>query len=206
MPALPSLNFNVSPAPRAGQGAYGAVPGQIGLPPSIWSQTGQAVPGLPALTKTATDVTGSYLKGQVPSDVQNFLQQKAAQYGVSSGMPGSGFANNNLVRSLGLSSLQLQQTGLDSLKSLLGTVGGMQLDPSLISHIGEENAMYGAAPDPRQAAMQQIQTMKDLYDWEQNKNAPETGTWDAFGYHGMKNGIPIDRPFEESPYGKAYGF
>lgn len=166
------MNYNVSPAPRIGQGAYGAVPGQVSLPPSIWSQTGQAVPGLPALTKTATDVTGSYLHGQVPSDVQDFLQQKAAQYGVGSGMPGSGLANNNLVRSLGITSLGLQQTGLDSLKGLLGTVGGMQLDPSLAANIAEQNAIYAAAPDPAAATRQQIQTTKDLYNWEQHANQP----------------------------------
>lgn len=154
MATIPSLaNYNINPQPQFGSGsAYGAVPGAIGLPPSTYSQVGGVLPNLNQLTGQTGEIIGSELAGQLPSGTIGSFQDAAAAFGVSSGMPGSGLQKNMGLESLGLSALQMQQTGLKDYQSILSSLGSTQLDPSLISNIAAQNAMYAAAPDPSAAA------------------------------------------------------
>jgi len=57
----------------------------------------------------------SELKGELPQDVQNMLQQQAAEYGVGSGTQGSQFQGYRGLRNLGLTSLDLQKHAEDLL-------------------------------------------------------------------------------------------
>jgi hypothetical protein len=154
MPTIPSLaNYNINPAPQFGSGAAaGAVPGPLGLPPSIYSQVGGVLPNLPTLTGQAGQVVGSELAGQLPSGTIGAIQDAAASFGVQSGMPGSGFQKNYGLESLGLSALQLQQTGLKDYQNILAGLGSTQLSPNLINDIALQNAIMAAAPDPTAAA------------------------------------------------------
>jgi hypothetical protein len=71
------------------------------------SGTTGAMPGtLPQylLDQTATSLSGA-LRGELPEDVTNLLQQQAAEYGVAAGIPGSQFAGYRGLRNLGLTSL-----------------------------------------------------------------------------------------------------
>ena len=179
MPTLPSL--------RTGTGgynpAYGGVPAAIGLPSSLYQQAGTAVPALPSLTKTATDVIGSELHGKVSPGTQQYIQQMAAQYGVGAGMPGlqpGSFNVNNLVRSLGLTSEQLTQQGLGHLNTLQSTVGAQQLDPGLQAEIASRNANLAAAPNPEAAARAQIDTLKELAQWEKRLSTPSGATGEFY--------------------------
>lgn len=73
------------------------------------------VPNNPALEQQSSGNIGSLLKGEIPQDVINQLSQQAAERGVANGSPGSANSNAALLRSLGLTSLDLQQTGQQNL-------------------------------------------------------------------------------------------
>lgn len=57
---------------------------------------------------------GTALKGQLPEDTIDLIKQRAAEFGVASGMPGSELAGNQGLRTLGLTSLNRMQ-GAESL-------------------------------------------------------------------------------------------
>lgn len=153
MATIPTLaNYNLNPASQSGSGAYGSVPGALGLPPSTYSQVGSVLPSLPTLTDKAGQVVGSELAGELPSGTIGATQDAAAAFGVGAGMPGSGVQANMGAESLGLSALQLQQMGLQNFQSLIPTIGSTMLSPDLINSIAGQNALYGAAPDPASAA------------------------------------------------------
>jgi hypothetical protein len=72
------------------------------------------LPGYSNLSAAITKQIQSYMRGEVPSDVENLLQRRAAERGISIGGQGSEFNENQFLRNLGLTSLQLTQQGLDS--------------------------------------------------------------------------------------------
>lgn len=78
------------------------------------SQLERMMPGYGALLSRGTQTVGSLLRGEVPEDVENRLERMSAERGVSIGTSGSGFGENQFLRNLGLTSLNLIQQGLDS--------------------------------------------------------------------------------------------
>lgn len=149
-------NYNINPKAQAGQGAYGKVPGTIGLPADTFTQVNQAVP---AATKTATgaaNVINSEVAGQVTPETQNLLQNKAAERGVAGGVQGSDFSTHNFLQSLGLDAQALQHTGVSDYLSFLTGVGQAQTDPNLAVNVATQNALDSAAPDPQAAAEAQL--------------------------------------------------
>lgn len=98
----------------------------------------------------------SQLQGQVPQDVANQLSQMAAERGVSTGSIGSPNANAALLRSLGLTSLGLQQQGEQNLSGAMArTPQGQQFNPQsfLTTPQQQQEAQYyanlfAAAPTP----------------------------------------------------------
>jgi hypothetical protein len=150
-----------NPAPQQGNGAFGLVPGATSVPDNLYQQVNGLVPGLGNMTGTdATNIT-QLLEGIVPTDVQNQIQNTSAQWGVSSGMPGSGLQRNGALANLGLTSLQEQQTGANEYLQFLTGVGSTQTDPSLAASISENNAVLGSAPNPESAYNTM---MTNLYD------------------------------------------
>lgn len=67
-------------------------------------------------TQSSTNI-GSLLGGNIPQDVITQLAQQAAERGVAIGSPGSDNTNSSLLRSLGLTSLDLQQLGQQNLSA-----------------------------------------------------------------------------------------
>lgn len=150
--AATPTGFNLSPTPTQGNGAFGLVPGQLGLPNPAGDLQAQ-IPGLAGLNANASGVINSYLRGQLPQDVQNAIQDASATYGVTSGMPGSGLQRNRTARDLGLTSLDLTGRGLSAYGPFVGAVSGTQtVRPELQSQIAEINAINRAAPSPAAAA------------------------------------------------------
>lgn len=208
-----NYGYNSNPSFQAGNGAYGKVPGPIGVPPSQWSEALAAVPGLGGNANTASSAIQSMLQGQLTPDEIAQDQQHAAAAGVSSGVPNSPFNTADLIRSLDLNSHQLVQQGLGDFNSLAGTVGGMQLNPSLLTDIAERNALYAAAPDPQAAA----QELHRLYEEGigQGRPAGPTGGWgstnilgpktpgpsypSANGFPGLPSGSPSDAVLTGGP-------
>lgn len=79
------------------------------------TQLERMLPGYGQLLSQGTQNIQSMLRGEVPTDVENQLERKAAERGVSLGYGGgSGFGQNQFLRNFGLTSLQLTQQGLNS--------------------------------------------------------------------------------------------
>lgn len=194
-----NYGYNSNPSFQAGNGAYGKVPGPIGVPPSQWSEALAAVPGLGGNANTASSAIQSMLQGQLTPDEIAQDQQHAAAAGVSSGVPNSPFNTADLIRSLDLNSHQLVQQGLGDFNSLAGTVGGMQLNPSLLTDIAERNALYAAAPDP-QAAAQELHRLYEEGIGEGNP-AGKTGGWGSTNILGPKTTYGGGPGIGGSPFG-----
>jgi hypothetical protein len=82
---------------------------------------GRALPGYQQMVSTAAGNTQALLSGQIPSDVQSQIQRTTAESAIAGGFAGSGAARSLTARDLGLTSLQLQQTGQSQMSSLIGT-------------------------------------------------------------------------------------
>lgn len=160
--ASPTSGYNVNPAPTGGNGPYGQVPGPVGVPPSTFQQAVDAVPGLGGAAPTQlTNNILNELKGQLSPQALKNMQDTAARFSVSSGMPGSNaylgsLANNkNLLGNI-LTTQDIQHQGAQDYTSALQAIGGQQLNPSLLAEIAAHNAQLAAAPNPTQAAQQQL--------------------------------------------------
>lgn len=151
-PTIPNPAFNINPAPQGGQGAFGKVPGPIGLPP-VLQNLASVYPNLSGTTaQTSQNILGQ-LRGELSPETIANIEDEAARFGVHSGMPGSGLAFNRLAKNIGLSSQGLQQQGIQNFLGALPTVSKtMTVSPELQSEIAARNALFGSAPDPSQAA------------------------------------------------------
>jgi hypothetical protein len=158
-------NYNTTPSTQTGSGAYGAVPGAVATPPSTYEQVSGILPQLSSLTSQNADLIGQQMKGILPTDVIQQIQNQAASWGVSSGMPGSGLSQNLSLRDLGLTSLSQQQAGQDNYLKTLSGLGQQQLDPGLLTSLGQYNSTMAAAPNPAAAAEQQAQDYQDSMKW-----------------------------------------
>lgn len=144
--------FNLSPSPTTGQGAYGAVPGQLGLPNPLGNLVG-VLPQLPQINQGVSGAINSASQGQLSPDVLAQIRDNSANYGVSSGMPGSGLAANRGLRDIGRTSLDQQHWAAQAYPGFVGAVSGTQtVSPALQNEIATQNALNRAAPDPNKAA------------------------------------------------------
>lgn len=122
------------------------------------------LPGYQGMIGQSSGNILSLLQGQVPQDVANQISQMAAERGVATGSIGSPNANTALLRSLGLTSLGLQQQGEGELTGAIGrTPTGQQFNPQsfLVSPDTLQQAQYqsnllSAAPDPTLSAQQEL--------------------------------------------------
>lgn len=156
------------------------------MPASLYSQV-QGVPGVPALTSAATGNISSLLAGKLSPDVMQEVQDAGATWGVQSGMPGSGAARDVTLQSLGLNSMQAQQTGQQDYMNFLTGAGSLMLDPSLQSEIANRNSIMASAPDPAAAAQQQRNDFSS-YLWGMNRGG--TGFTDPSGSPITSSGGP----------------
>jgi len=152
-------NYGSNPGPTGGNGAYGLVPGTIGVPPTAWQQTTSAIPALGDTSQLTGNIMHE-LQGDINPQALKNMQDAAASYGISSGMPGSNaqggtLAFNKNLRNIGLDTQAIQHQGAQDYNSLLGAVSGLQTPQSLAAEIAAHNAQLRAAPDPAAAAQQQ---------------------------------------------------
>jgi hypothetical protein len=109
--ATQSLEYGYQQAPALNQFNMSQLQGLLG----------QALPGYQQMIGTAAGNTQALLSGQIPSDVQSQIQRTTAESAIAGGFAGSGAARSLTARDLGLTSLQLQQTGQSQMSSLIGT-------------------------------------------------------------------------------------
>lgn len=122
-----------------------------------------AFPGYKGIRDKASEVTRSFLGGEVPADVQHQLERQAAEKGQTLGYGGSQFGDNQFLRNFGMTSLQLTQQGLTSAASWMNAAQNTSFDFSKF-FLGKEEAIrrdefnwnrelaanqIKAAPDPR---------------------------------------------------------
>lgn len=149
--------YSVNPGTQAGSGAYGSVPGLIGLPPNLYSQTSGQFPAVNQGGTNATNFIQSETAGQVAPETQNLLQEKAAAMGVASGSPNMGagsFSGNNFTESLGLDSQNLAHQGVSDYMSFITGQGSQMTDPNLAFGVAQQNAVDASAPNPSLSAAQ----------------------------------------------------
>lgn len=169
--------FSAYAPPTGGQGAFGKVPGQTGIPPSLYQQALGNVPGLGQNAGTASSDIQAMLQGQLAPDTEKYIDRLVAAKGVNQGTNSSPFNTADLIYSLGLTSEQQVMSGLGAYNNLLNTVGQLQENPALMSEIAQQNAMLGAAPDPTAAHNQILQDLQDEFSRFSGNPAGSTGGW-----------------------------
>ena len=143
-------------AAGGGGNAFGSVPGPVKVPPSQYQQVSDIVPNFGQLTSGVSDVVGSELEGQVSPATLRALQNAAATFGVTSGMPGSGLQQNGLFANIAGWSEGQQRKGVQDYLNALTSLGNTVTNPNLVAQIAERNSTMAAAPDPRAAAEEQL--------------------------------------------------
>lgn len=182
MSQMGGTSTSTTGAPRRGQGAYGLVPGDIAVPENVWSQLGRAVPNFGSLSKGASDIATSEQSGELSPQTLQALQRGAAEFGISSGMPGSGITASQLLGNIAGFSENRQRQGLQDYESLTSLAAPLQTDPRLAADISERNALFDAAPDPQAAAQQQLQEWMNKFMLTRSGTggggfSPGGGTW-----------------------------
>lgn len=184
--SLPSyLDSSIGTATGGGHSAFGSVPNATPLPDPF----GNLSSVYPNLTATNTAVSGDImneLKGVLSPETVANIQDNAASFGVSSGMPGSDFAGYKGLRSLGLTTEGLQQQGLKDYNSTIPTIFGTQtLNPQLQSEIEAYNNQLAAAPDPKLAAERE----QSLFDQYMKKTqGPQGGSGQSWWQQALQPG------------------
>jgi hypothetical protein len=172
--ATGTSGFNLSPSPQGGQGAFGKVPGDIGLP-TPQADLAAIYPNLSAQTGQLSGNIMSELQGTLSPETINSIQDNAARFGVSMGSPGSPFAGAQGLKNLGLSVEQQQKGGLaDYLNAITGISKTQTVSPELQTQIAEQNSVWNAAPDPAAASAEQLKLL-DKYLAETRGPAGGTG-------------------------------
>jgi hypothetical protein len=170
---MPAFNYN--PMPQYGSGAFGSVPGPL-TPPNPASNLSGVIPKLGAINSAASGDILSSLQGTLSPGTEHALQNASAEYGVSSGMPGSGLDWNSLYGNIAEASEAQQQKGLQDYSSFIPTVNSTQtLDPGLQTNIEATNASNAAAPNPGASASYASQLFNQYLN--QFKNPAGGGTF-----------------------------
>lgn len=141
-----------------GRTAYGTVPSSIPVPPNLFAQLSGAVPRFSSNLTGTGNVISNQLAGNISPGTLNALKTASAQFGVDSGMPGSGLETNELFGNIAGFSEAQQQKGVSNILSEIGTLGPTMTNPALAAEIAARNAAFAAAPDPKLAAQEAFNT------------------------------------------------
>lgn len=124
---------------KAGGGGTSTTPGGGGdIASTAYGNMKALYPNLDDTKSQASANILNELKGQLSPETVNSIQDEAARFGVSSGMPLSGLAGNRGLKNLGLSVEQLQGQGLQDYLNSLKTYSG-----TLAPTTGELTQKYG---------------------------------------------------------------
>lgn len=170
-PTVPSPTVTAGTAIGGNIGNLGALYGLGGGINQFQAQQAGAqvatnLPGYKDLVAKSSGNIQDLLAGQIPEDVVSQIIQGAAERGIMTGSPGSPNANAALLRSLGLTSLGLQEKGETELTAAIGRTptGGMFQPASMLVSPEQQQAaeaagrLYASAPDPSAAAAASLRT------------------------------------------------
>lgn len=142
--------------------AFGTKPGQVAMP-NPFSDLSSIYPNLSGTNAQLSSNIASQLRGELSPDTIAALQDNAATFGVTSGMPGSQFQANYGLRSLGLSRENQINQGIQNYNQTIPVVSGTQtVNPGIQADVNATNVINAAAPDPA-AAASYAQTLFDKY-------------------------------------------
>lgn len=173
---------------------FGSNIAPISTPSSVYDELNQNVPDYASMSGGAQRNINDELSGNLSQGTQNLLQNKAAAFGINSGIPGGTPGNTlttqNFLDSLGLSSEGLAHQGITDYNQFSNTTGNQQLSPELAFGVSSQNAVDAAAPNPA-AAASYSQSLYDKY-LNQNKNpaAASPTDPDAWKLNGDISNVP----------------
>tara|TARA_R110000765_G_scaffold339210_1_gene429369 strand:- start:415 stop:1194 length:780 start_codon:yes stop_codon:yes gene_type:complete len=157
--------------------------------------------GLPGQFSQAQDNVAALLRGEIPTDVGQQIARTSAAAGFRGGIQGSKLGGNLTARDLGLTSLGLQQTGLQNFGALAQLINPNPFNISSMFFSSQQRlgfaqqerdkrydnallrAQVAAAPDPGKAAIgkeidREFNTMQQLgLSFFGAKQAEDTGTF-----------------------------
>jgi len=183
----------VNPPPQAGQGAYGAVPGPIGIPPNLYQGVESIYPGLAGATGNAANLIASQMRGEFTPETESSLWNIANTYGVASGMPGAGLWSNKFMGNVAGAKEALQQKGLENLNTTTDNLSHMVTDPNLAASIAARNALMASAPNPAEAVAAQLAQYYNALTAGQNRGynpAGGTGAHQPITFPNIPTGSP----------------
>ena len=175
--------------PKGYDPAYGGIPN---LPAYTTDTTktvgtdklGQLISGQPDFLKNLGLYTGnitSNLAGEVSQGTTNQLAQQAAEFGIGSGVPGSGASTSNFLARYGLTSEGLTQQGGKDYMGLMSSWPFQETQTaSATTDQSANQAVFNAAPNPKAQALQEILTAK---------NAAKGANYSSWLSNRMPNGI-----------------
>lgn len=179
-----ATKYNFSPQPRAGSFTkeYGGVPGSIDAP-DPFADLAALYPNLSQTNDQVSRNIMASLRGELSPETLAGIQNDAAAYGVTSGMPGSDLSFRRGITQKAGTREALQQQGLQQfLASLAGISKTQALDPAMQAEIADRNANYNAAPDPRANALQIQRT------FDQNRGGMNGGGGVTYSQSGRGGG------------------
>lgn len=155
------------------------------------------LPGYSDMASTSSANILAKLRGEIPQDVINLIGQQAAERGIGRGVSGSDFSNTDYLRSLGITSLDLNRQGeadftgaTDRLKGIpLFDPTSMFTKPEDVYGAGLQRNIFSSAPQPGAAAANNLNMAKlpftnaantaasDL--WNKNRQGGVYG-WNAY--------------------------
>lgn len=126
----------------------------------LMTQYESAIPNYSELVTQQSDVVGDQLAGDVPDDVLSQIIQSAAERGILTGSPGSPNANAAYLRALGITSMDLQKSGMENMSRMvkdapiapLFDISKMFVTPADQQAAGMAANVYASAPRPSAAA------------------------------------------------------
>jgi hypothetical protein len=181
----------------------------------ILDQLKKALPGYEKLIGKSAGIIGEHLSGVLPQDVQDTIQNSTAAQALAGGYGGSGLHSNNMAKTLGLTSLDLQRQGLTELLSSVGSakstataqpfdLSRFMVSPTEAIEVQALNNAAAAAPDPKAQAAYQENLWQKFYGGgpgSQWKSGGGAITGINFG-----GGSPSAKPMVDwgiSPWGQA---
>lgn len=176
-----TTTFNSNPSPQGGDGAFGLVPGPVGMPDPL-GDLAAAYPNLRNTNSAASAAILSKLRGELSPETLNQIQDAAARFGVANGMPGSNAVSGTIANNANLlgnvrASEALQQQGLEDYSHILPTVSGTQtVNPNLQVEVASGNANNAAAPNPEDAATYAQNLFQKYLDLLKGQSNPAGGT------------------------------
>jgi len=119
------------------------------------------LPGYSTMRDKVTSNISSYLRGEIPSDVARAIERRGAERGISTGTSGSSFDEFGKLRNLGITSLELQQQGLNAAGRWLDSIAARTPTFNITS-------MF-ISPQERIAVKQQENQFQFQRDWLRNQ-------------------------------------